>query len=223
SLISIIKNKSFKLTRTDLLNDKAEILFGDTEIHKQSYNMCFTGEKEYISMWAMYGKASGIKLRLDFPQEEFTRDITGDCFYENEFPKINYVKLWNVPQMEAFSLLSVAYLDKESKTLKHNGGPFVNLKYTDYIEGSLTGYVKYDAWEFEKEIRLRTLYSTGDRKQPKSIFLKINQNLINQFHITFSPWLSKEMQDEIRKCLDSLAGSKLSYDESVHCGEINEM
>lgn len=55
SIIEIIKNKSLQLTRLDLLNDKAEKKLGFHDDSFENYIISFTQEKEYISMWAMYG------------------------------------------------------------------------------------------------------------------------------------------------------------------------
>ena len=81
SLLCILKNKCFRLSRMDLLNDKAEIKLGKSNEHIRNYIMSFTREKEYVSMWAMYGKASGIKLRLDFPKEQFSKATLSQFFH----------------------------------------------------------------------------------------------------------------------------------------------
>ncbi len=83
SLICILKNKSFRLSRLDLLNDRAEQKLGNLDNETQNYIMSFTREKEYVSMWAMYGKPSGIKIRLDFPMKKFVETINNNFFKDS--------------------------------------------------------------------------------------------------------------------------------------------
>ena len=122
-------------------------------------------------------------------------------------------------------LSDIVYLDKTKNELVHNEKSFQNIKATKDVIDDMTGFIKYDAWEFEREVRLRVLIRheliSGD--VPKYIYAAITQELIRDFHITFNPWLSTEMKEEIRKSLDTLAGYNLSYNNSQNDGEISEL
>ncbi len=74
SLVKILSGKSFLLSRLGTSNDKAESrLFHDGEA-STNFIMCLReDDTEDISMWAMYGKRSGIKIRLEFSKKELLK------------------------------------------------------------------------------------------------------------------------------------------------------
>lgn len=56
SAISIIKNRSFRFTRIDLLNDKTETQFAGCDDDEIMYVLSFTNtSKESVAMWMLYG------------------------------------------------------------------------------------------------------------------------------------------------------------------------
>ena len=63
----------------------------------------------------------------------------------------------------------------------------------------------------------------GEENIPKYVFAGINEELIKDFHITFNPWLSAEMKEEIQKSINSLAGFEIKCDSSQHDGEITDL
>lgn len=229
SLISILKNKSFRLSRVDLLNDRAEQkLSGLDKLHKK-YIMSFTREKEYVSMWAMYGKPSGIKIRLDFSRQKLYEAIKNNFFKDPQLKQ--KIDLYTTEKAGIFSkkdfvISDVVYIDKDNKELRHNEKAFLNIWAEQYIVDSMSGFIKYDVWEFERETRLRVeiFDSESENTSEKQyyIYAGINEELIKDFHITFNPWMSAEMKAELQKSLNLLAGIKLSYDSSKHDGEITE-
>ena len=232
SLIHIIRNKCFRLSRMDLLNDRAEIKLGNKDKHLQYYIMSLTRDKEYISMWAMYGKPSGIKLRLDFDRELFSKAINNNFYFDKDL-QIR-IPLMSNTKTDYFSkkdylISDIVYLDKASKTLRHKENEFEHIRAEEYVIDEMTGFIKYDAWEFEREIRLRTrLISDGinganEESSPRYIFAGINDELIRDFGITFNPWISDELKEEIKKSLNLLANSELKYSNSQNDGEVTEL
>ncbi len=233
SLICILKNKSLRLSRMDLLNDRAEQKLGRSNKQNQNYIMSFTRDKEYVSMWAMYGRPSGIKIRLDFNQKLLVKAINNNFFLDPaKTQKINLYSS-NTPEMftkKDYLVSDIVYFDKKSKELRHNENGFKNITAENYVIDEMTGFVKYDVWEFERETRLRVKIHNGLYNQnqhvdntPKYIFAGINDELIKDFHITFNPWLSNEMKEEIQKSINSLAGFKIKCDSSQHDGEITDL
>ena len=182
----------------------------------------------YVSMWAMYGRPSGIKLRVDFDRELFYKTVNGNFYKDNSLKQrisINQDNNTKPLYKKELLLSDIVYLDKTKNELVHNENSFQNIKATKDVIDDMTGFIKYDAWEFEREVRLRVLIRheliSGD--VPKYIYAAITQELIRDFHITFNPWLSTEMKEEIRKSLDTLAGYNLSYNNSQNDGEISEL
>ena len=93
----------------------------------------------------------------------------------------------------------------------------------------MTGFIKYDAWEFEREVRLRTrlqgydLDNSNHGNTLRYIFAGINETLISDFGITFNPWISSELKEEIKKSLNALTGCELKYADSQNDGEVTEL
>ena len=233
SLICILKNKSFRLSRMDLLNDKAEQKLGRTDVHTKNYIMSFTRDKEYVSMWAMYGKPSGIKIRLDFSRKLFAEAINDNFFFDSLKSKKICLYSSKSPEMftkKDFLISDVVYFDKKTQELRHNENAFKNILAEKTVVDEMTGFIKYDVWEFERETRLRVqMYNSyqnqiiGEDDVPKYVFAGINDELIKDFHITFNPWISAEMKEEIQKSINSLAGIEIKCDPSQHDGEITDL
>lgn len=232
NLLCILKNRCFRLSRMDLLNDKAEQSLGVHDEHLKNYVMSFTGEKEYISMWAMYGKASGIKIRIDFPFESFKKCINNEFYFDlqkkNKIP-LSSPNVTGCFSKKGFLLSPVVYIDKNTKVLSHNGNAFQGIPSTNSsdIITSMSGFIKYDAWEFEKEIRLRALLYDGlgsfPTQSPKYIFVSIDDNLIKQIKVTFNPWLSSELKNEIQKSINGMFPYEIDCIDSQHDGEVSEL
>ena len=123
-------------------------------------------------------------------------------------------------------LSDIGYIDKKTNQIKHNTKPF-EFWPDKYGLGTLTGLIKYDAWEFEKETRLKIqLYrdrTLKDYGYPEHIYYSISDELIQSFHITFNPWMSTNLKNEIRKSLNNLSGHELSYSDSDDDGEVSEL
>lgn len=80
-LLEIIANKSLKLNNVIFLNDKKEAFF----CHNRNYYIfSMTSEQEYVSMWQMYGKPSGIKIRIDFSKEKLLKCLDKKNIYYYE-------------------------------------------------------------------------------------------------------------------------------------------
>ena len=229
SILCIIRNHSFRLTRMDLMNDKAEKNLGNQRDQSKNYVMSYTRDKEYVSMWAMYGNPSGIKLRLDFDRRALQRSINDNFFFDSE--KRNKIPVYKNNHIGIFSktgwmISDIVYLDKDTNEFRHNENVFPGIKADTNTIEDLAGLVKYDAWEFERENRLRVNIIAEDifnSNYPEYIYAGIDDSLINTFHITFNPWLSSEMKEVVRTSLRDVAGHTIVCDESKNDGEICEL
>jgi len=227
SLITIIKSQSFRLTRLDLLNDKAEQTLISGFETDQNYIMSFcNSEKEYVSMWAMYGKSSGIKIRLDLSSKNLERVSFDNYFFDSNLTKnipINSGK--GTPFLDRdIQLSDVVYLDKDTNSIKHNNNPFPNLVVDESLKKQLSGFLKYDAWEFEKERRLKiTLNDDHQKNSPQYIFMKLPDDFFSDFSITYNPWVSKLLQEELIETLNRVTGREVTQRLSSNYGEISEL
>jgi len=85
---------------------------------------------------------------------------------------------------------------------------FKKLSYT-----SLIGYIKDDAWSYEKEIRLRV--DLGKNVNYKGIAIEVPDYVIDSMVITKGPKFNGDLLDRIKKeCTRSMnTGSSLFYDK----------
>lgn len=142
----------------DLMNDKAEQKLGNQDDHLHTYVMSFTREKEYVSMWAIYGQKSGIKLRLDVSRKMLEEAINDNFHFDTK--RREKISLITDSHPGYFSkkdwlISDIVYMDKRTKSLRHDEETFPNVSASDSLINDHTGLIKYDAWEFEREIRLK--------------------------------------------------------------------
>lgn len=221
NLLCILNNKSFRMTSTDLLNDKKEKEFSSGN---KSFVISMTGDKEYISMWSMYGKPSGIKIRIDFSKSEFKKCLKRENVYSDidltsgYFPLTkSLVEYTRSDVFKECSLCSVAYLERDKGHFKHNSNPFNDVAVNELSLNYLSGLVKYEAWEFEKEIRAR-VFMFEDKQD--YVYLKLSDDFIDSIRVTFNPWLSPELKNAIRNDLKRYG---IECRDSDYDGQIDEL
>lgn len=198
SLLFILNGKAFRLSRTALLNDKKEKEFCGKH---DFYVMSMTGDKEYVSMWSMYGRASGIKVRIDFSCELFKDCFNRNNVYQDPDCRIPYYHrskplfTASPAAIEECALKDVVYLNKDRTEYIHKGNAFSSISATEAGIEQLGGFIKYDAWEFERETRARVY--CDPRKVLDHVFVAISDELVNDIRVTFNPWLSSRMKEEL--------------------------
>ncbi len=227
SLIKIINSKTFKFNRSDKLNDKNEymineVLFDDfSEIkryfkdykyeeyesslkeHSRFYSFSMTySPYESISMWKMYGKQENLKIRIDFP-----RDVFDNLFQNNNnLCSEEGIKIINCKPL--VGSINICKLDKIDYIKEDFDKELLIKKLVEKY-----GYIKYEAWEYEKEERALVNLQRND----KVIFLKLNDDFIKKVHVTFNPWISKEFQEILKHYLDKyeIESSSSAYQNKV--------
>ncbi len=228
SLLEIVYGKCLKLNNVNCLNDKKESYFSD---NRNYYIFSMTGNQEYVSMWQMYGKPSGIKIRIDFPKSSLTRCFNkGNIYYYNKGDLVHFYSMTkplfeikDEPQL--CELKDVVYLNKLTSEYNHKERPFVNIKFDEKDIRELAGCIKYSIWEFERETRLivkpdgskETSNPEGDLLID-SVFLKVDDMFIKDINVTFNPWISGKMKDKLKLVLDDLG---ISSEDSSYDGQID--
>lgn len=231
SLVLILKNKSLRLTRYDLMNDYAEKQLSKAPDGDYRYIVSFTGTtKESVAMWALYGKHSSLKLRLDIPCGKLLEAINGkfylDAVKENIIPFYNTSNIPSDYKKKNYSLSHVVYYDKRRNVFKLSGQALNNIEVTPEKIADLAGTVKYDAWEYEKEARLSVVLHQDIRQKTNDythIFTGLSDEFIKSISITYSPWISDDVFNELRTSIDTLAGAKLKHKKSSLHGEVAEI
>ena len=227
NLVSILTQRCFRISNMNLLNDKAEKTLTKNGRNENSFIMSFSNsEKEYVSMWAMYGKPSGIKLRIDFPLSSFESSIDNNFFFDGDGKReipIAWQRIAPVTK-KGFLISDVIYFDKKNVLLTTYQRPFENLPVDENVINSLAGFVKYDAWEFEKETRLRVVLrdDTG-QCNVSHIYAGIDDALVSEMGVCYNPWIADSLRYELIRSIDRLAGHPLHHTLSQIHGEIDEL
>ena len=94
SLLKIIENKSFRLSRLDKLNDKKESELNNISSLEDTYVMSFShSDIEYVPMWVMYGKKNDIKIRIRFNRADLESIAKKENLYSDSECKYNFSKI----------------------------------------------------------------------------------------------------------------------------------
>lgn len=227
SAVSIIKNMCWHLGTAKCKNDKLEYERGDELRWKNLFFSSFMCEaKESIGMWSMYSQPWKDGVKISIPTKLFkkwikeVKEITIiDSINKKQDGNIITVdkqktKLW----LSAVAYHSVInHSDKNKEILKWS--TVENRNFFDILQNSeLTGYIKDEAWAYEKEIRIKCEMDNIDG-YIKKIAIPIPEYVINNMTITAGPlfkWnLQERLCEEIScqiKCNTSKFTDKLSID-----------
>ena len=230
SLIMILKNRSLRLSRYDLMNDIAEKQLSKCDDGDCRYIASFTGTtSENVAMWALYGKHSSLKLRLSFPRAALIGTANDNFYFDSK-------KTQKIPSEETvlsdyskkdFTLSDVVYYDRTKNKLKLSGKTLPIMSVEQSMINELAGTIKYDAWEYERESRLAVVLHKnthiGQFSDISHVYVGLNEEFIQKLVVTYSPWITDEIFEELRNSIDSLAGYELSHKRSSLQGEIGEL
>lgn len=228
NLIYILKSRKIRLSEISTLNDKTEEIINGCLHGEKRYVFCMTySQSESVAMWSLYGKASGIKIKISFPQGALAKGITE--FYpkdtnEESIPHKCFVKDNN--RNKLFSIRDMTYYDKSNKRILYKGAKIENLELQQDQCRIFSGYVKYNAWEFEKEVRLSAVLNgsfercEGELASQKYIFANISDELISKITVTHNPWISDDVKQELERSINDLAKKELKHENSTCNGEI---
>ncbi|RYD80396.1 MAG: hypothetical protein EOP55_02315 [Sphingobacteriales bacterium] len=171
TLALILRNKTWRFTRLDNLDDIQESEHLQYKLAKQVFVACFTlEEKENIPQWKMYGGTKGIRIsfnnKIPFKTMKIPSVITGD-FYSVI-----------VPDKNSFDKIMLSYSDFRFFPHHHEDGNiirdinFIEVEYDTYenvsvskrdcVRGGELNFeinakhifaLKSDYWSFQKEVR----------------------------------------------------------------------
>lgn len=231
SLLMILKNRSFRLSRYDLLNDIAEKELSKCGKEECRYIMSFTGTtKENVAMWALYGKHSSLKLRLEFSRSHLIQSSNDNFYFDSERKnKIPVCEKKSVPadfSKRDFSLSDVVYYDREKNVFRFSGRPLNKIPVSENELKTLAGTIKYDAWEYEREARLAIVIHNSDNAQFQNlncIYAGLSEEFIKKLTITYSPWINDTMYEVLKASIDNIAGYKLKHKKSSLQGQVGEL
>lgn len=232
NLIMILSNKSLRLTRYDLMNDIAEKKLSQCVDGDCRYIISFTGtSSENVAMWALYGKHSSLKLRLDFSRGSLIRSVNNNFYFDSY--KTQKIPIWGTSTVpndytkKDFTLSDVVYYDRQKRCLKLSGKTLADIEVTEREIMDLAGTIKYDAWEYEKESRLAVILHQNkpveDFQNITHIYAGLTDEFIQGLSITYSPWINDTVFEQLKTSIDNLAGVPLKHKRSTLQGEIAEL
>ena len=228
SLIKILKNRSLRLTRYDLMNDIAEKELSRCEDGDSRYIISFSGQRESVALWSLYGKSSSLKIRIEFPLLELLNSIDSNFYFDSMLQrKIPITSTQSVQEdysKKKFSFSDVVYYDKDKHVFRLQGGPIKNITVEQAMIHRLAGTIKYDAWEYERESRLTVVlhnnHDINGNNDLTHIYAGLSEQLIKKTTILFSPWIDADVKAELQKSIDGLARTQLKYKASELEGEV---
>ena len=198
-----IINSGFWVLKNPLkMNDELENSHWKPNELKKMFFISFMGEqKESIGMWSMYAqpwsdgvkvsiKKEALKKWLQSIKKIYKADPENYSVDEHEYVE---VAKKNSPQMTA-----VAYTTCDDPNSNHEQLFWSNRKNDNfrqiYENQELMGFIKNDAWLYEKEIRLRV---DLDQEYP-AIALKITDEILNAMTITAGPRFNGIIEERFR-------------------------
>lgn len=211
----IFCDRTLKLNRVDNVNDLNEKkIIAEKEIYQRVYISCFTHRiDEYIPHWHMYAYNNGVRITFHKKKGvsfhelllDVSRPITGKFADKNDSkyrwlfkPSIKVPEDLNKWKFDIHSL-DVQY----GKKFIENNPIHVSVQQSNKIDMVPLAAFKYEPWEFEEESRIvafaRTVYDNIDFDSPNYILIPITFDNLVKISITFSPWMSDKLKDEIRE------------------------
>lgn len=208
SLMCILNYRSFRLSELKRMNDKIEQRFSDNNY----FILSMTSACEYISMWAMYGKKEDVKIRISFDSKELKKCLKADNFYKDRELKEHYFSSQsNISSNITYS--DVVYIDSQYYQYKHKENGFDKVFPTYDTVRYLGGLIKYDAWEFERETRIRVLNINDD----DFVYLALSEEFLSSIKVTFNPWMKSNIKNMIKKemALFGIDCKESEYDDQI--------
>lgn len=238
SLLRIFDTKTLKMTSIKYLNDKKEasyIAIDNIEDLVFVSSFCHSGEN--IPLWHMYTELKyGVNIELNYQDSgksfstviyDESRLIEGNVSLNNELNRYNRVgntigininSEWQVELFES----DVKYDDNGIETYPvwfdhEERGKLYNL--------TSLGVVKHSAWSYENETRLvahfRTVKNKVEMANLDFILIPITFKNLDNITITFSPWMSTEVKEIIRKYVEEkVTECEIEFKNSIFTGII---
>ena len=189
-------------------------------------------QKENIGMWSLYAQpwVTGVKVAID--AKAFKNWIKNTKTIYKADPntfEVDEYTTFSVGENAKIKYAAVAYSDFEAPsetTMEHIhvGGAKNDILRTATGVPLLAGYIKNDAWDYEKEIRLRV---DLDRNiDCDAVAIKLTQDLIDAITIIKGPRFNGALQEVIEKELSKSIpnGTSLFFDRiaSIPCDQCNQ-
>ena len=223
--LSIIKNGYWILFNPCNMNDKLEFSNYDEKDYENIFFTSFMSEqKESIAMWTMYAQPWDVGVKIAIESKAFKKWIQEiEVVYSADAKRKTVSEETtisvNKKNKEKSRLLihKVAYINSDDK--KIICGRANNKHLVDKITNTeLIGYIKDDAWEYEKELRLRFDVLTGQKYD--AVAIKLTDDLISAIEIVKGPKFNGDLKEKIKEKLGNI---QIKTDKSRYFEKLNKI
>lgn len=202
---AIFKDKKWYLGSPSRMNDGLELLNIEDNA---SCNFCFTcfseDKNENMGMWSMYAQpwSKGIILRIPFEKIKVWEKAKVNIYMSD--PNTKECKKLITDAKLFFH--RVAYVDTElNSDFKHSelscGGQTNKVYSGNFVDETLAGYIKNNAWDYEKELRLRV--EINRKQELNAVVIDIPEDVLNSIDIITGPRCNLNILNDIRKNVDA--------------------
>lgn len=224
AVIAIISSRYWYIGNPHNMNDGLEYSHGSPDLWNKIFFSSFMAEeKESIAMWSMYAQpwAKGVKISIPaIVFKKWVREIK-TVYRANPDTKQAIPEIELGTDKASVKIVKVAYCNSDSKIKseqeKMSCGEAHNEIMTDLLKNrELVGYLKNEAWHYEKEIRLRI--DLKDDIKFNAVAIKVPDYVIDSMVITAGPLFEGNLKEKIEEIIHKY---KISTEESIFTGKFN--
>ena len=217
---------------SDRMNDRQESLkFGKHSIYYRTYQASFVhGAAESAAMWGLYVPEDPFAIRITIAGDGIRKWVE---FLRNGQEISSKQSSCTIAEADFRDIIyaAVDFQDKEKTRLdiERNNGLYwseVNSKSgigtleKDIKDEACTGWMKDYEWRHERESRL--CVRIDKKREAKAMWVPVTTALIKSMKFTFSPWLSKSCESEVKSTISDAINSRFEK-ESLSIPDISRM
>lgn len=226
SMIGIIKSGYWVMRSPECMNDIFEFENWSQYDWSGVFFASFMGEqKENIGMWSMYAQpwVDGVKIAIDKNTfKNWIKNIKTVYKADPETYEVDEHTTFEIGKDATIKYNAVAYSDYDGTDNGKNESIRCGRAVNEQLKRGtgnplLAGYIKNDAWDYEREIRLRV--DIDKSIDCKAVAIKVPPELINAMTIVKGPRFKGDLCERIGAEL----GRNVSTDESLFFGKIKEV
>ena len=233
TVISLFKNRTWHLSQASCMNDILEFTNGDINKWNKLFFTSFMREDdENIGMWSMYGQPwnKGVKISIpkniavDWLTKEYIRVFEVDCRTKSTNDEISET-LYRQPFLSAVAYANTDRINRKKEVEEVRYGTVRNSNLVECTRDPvLTGYIKDEAWAYEKEIRLCIEFKNAINC--KRISLSIPDEVLDNIILTPSPLFEGDFMQELNREIEQVFKTKESlfkgkFQLQAKCDECN--
>lgn len=219
AVVNIVKNKYWYLGSPKNMNDGLELQNGLRRENKLYFSSFMAEQKESIAMWSMYAQPWQDGVMISIPTSEFKKWVRGInmIYAANKDKTCDEESKFNLNKFSV-SLTRVAYSnqDENGNVSSLSCGTAKNTIFKSVDDKSLRGYIKDEAWSYEKEVRLRIDFDEDENCY--GVAIPITDELISSMVITKGPRFDGDLKESLDNIIKQRlkTGSSLFYDKLKH-------